>query len=139
MIVSQTFNVYQKTFTLFAATGVILAAIYMLHAVLKIFWGPLDNEKNQKLTDLTTREKWILAPLVVLVFWIGVVPGFFLHPMEASVDQFMTTWNQRAIVAFQNDERRILEGGLAAPEEEEAEPAEGEQAAADADAEGGAG
>jgi len=63
--VSRNLGLWPKTFTLFAATGVILAAIYMLHAVLKTFWGPLDNEKNQNLTDLTTRERWILAPLIV--------------------------------------------------------------------------
>jgi NADH-quinone oxidoreductase subunit M len=128
--VSQTFNIYQKTFTLLAATGVILAAIYMLHAVLKTFWGPVTHEENEDLPDLSVRERWILAPLIVLVFWIGVVPGFFLHPMEASVERFMSTWNARAIVAFQNDERRILPGGLQAAEpaqEAEAEPAEAQE------------
>ncbi|HJL16084.1 MAG TPA: NADH-quinone oxidoreductase subunit M [Sandaracinaceae bacterium LLY-WYZ-13_1] len=125
--VSQTFNVYQKVFTLFAATGVILAAIYMLHAVLKTFWGPVTHEENEKLEDLSGREKWILAPLIVLIFWIGVVPGFFLNPMEASVERFMSTWNARAIVAFQDDRLRILPGGL--PEEgEEAEPAPADEA-----------
>ena len=113
--VSQTFNIYQWTFTLCAATGVILAAIYMLHAVMKTFWGPVTNEKNENLQDLTGREKWILAPLVFLIFWMGLVPNFFLHPMEASVESFINTWNARAIVAFQNDELRILPGGLPPP------------------------
>ena len=40
-------------FTLFAALGVILAAVYMLHAVLKMFWGPLDNPENQGLPDVS--------------------------------------------------------------------------------------
>jgi NADH-quinone oxidoreductase subunit M len=38
------------------------------------------------LPDASAREKWILIPIVVLVFWIGVWPGFFLSRMHASVD-----------------------------------------------------
>ncbi len=140
--VSSTFNVYQKVFTLIAATGVILAAIYMLHAVLKTFWGPVKNPENENLADLTGRERWIMAPLVVLIFWIGLVPNFFLHPMEASVDAFMGRWNARAIVAFQDDSLRILPGAFpeeAAPEgeaAEEEEAEEGETAAREDEADG---
>jgi len=119
--VSPNLGPWQKTFTLFAATGVVLAAIYMLHAVLKTFWGPLNNPKNENLTDLTVREKWILAPLIALIFWIGLAPGFFLNPMEASVDSFIDTWAERAAA---RDQTVILPGGLpqaepdAAPEDE---------------------
>ena len=142
MVLSGTFvsphlGQWQKTFTLFAATGVILAAIYMLHAVLKTFWGPLKNEKNENLKDLSGREKWILAPLIFLVFWIGVVPNFFLHPMEASVNDFISTWAERS---SSGDETVILPEGLrrGGQEEEEAAPEEeeGEQAAAGAEDDG---
>ena len=131
--VSQTFNIYQKIFTLIAATGVILAAIYMLHAVLKTFWGPIKNPENENLEDLTGREKWIMAPLIGLIFWIGLAPNFFLHPMEASVEAFMNRWNARAIVAFQDDSLRILPGAF--PEEAPAEEG-GEEDAAEAEDEG---
>jgi len=128
--VSSSLGLWGQTFALFAATGVILAAIYMLHAVLKTFFGPLKNPKNEGLTDLTGRERWILAPLIALIFWIGVVPGFFLHPMEASVDDFITTWGQRSV---SGGETLILPGGL--PQPEEAPPDdEGEQAALDLEA-----
>ncbi|MGE0787998.1 MAG: NuoM family protein [Sandaracinaceae bacterium] len=144
--VSDTFNVYKKTFTLFAATGVILAAVYMLHAVLKTFWGPVSNEKNENLSDLSARERWILAPLVVLVFWIGLFPNFFLHPMEASVNEFVNTCNDRRRIEYAIDEATILEGGLPAPEPaeppapaEDAGEGEGEQAAAPGVEIGGAG
>ena len=49
--------------TLFATTGVILAAVYMLHAVLKMFWGPLDNPENEGLADLSRREGIGLAEI----------------------------------------------------------------------------
>jgi len=131
--VSRNLGLWPKTFTLFAATGVILAAIYMLHAVLKTFWGPLDNEKNQDLEDLSGRERWILAPLIALVFWIGLVPGFFLSPMEASVQDFLVQWGVRA-GGPPADEAHILEGGLpsAEPAGEAAEVTDDEEEGAEA-------
>lgn len=110
--VSQTFNIWPKVFTLFAATGVILAAIYMLHAVLKMFWGPIVHAENENLSDLSSRERWILAPLIGLVFWIGLAPGFFLHPMEASVETFRAEWATRAGEAARDDALRIRPAGL---------------------------
>jgi NADH-quinone oxidoreductase subunit M len=68
-----------------AAFGVILAAVYMLHVVQKMFFGPIDNPKNEHLEDLTPRETIALAPLIVLVFVIGLFPNLFLSQMTESV------------------------------------------------------
>ena len=65
-----------------AALGVILAAVYMLSVVQKMFFGPLTNPKNQRLTDLNARETLALAPLVALVFVIGFFPNIFLEPHD---------------------------------------------------------
>ena len=111
-VATRTFAAWSQVFTVFAAIGVILAAVYMLHAVLKTLWGPLDNEKNQELPDLTSRERWILAPLVALVFWIGLAPSFFLDPMEASVEQLIVTYYERGGVAPVEGRARILPGGV---------------------------
>ena len=35
--------------------------------------------------DISLREVFVIAPLVVLVIWIGIHPNTFLEPMEASV------------------------------------------------------
>ncbi len=141
--VSATFGQYGMLFTLFAALGVILAAVYMLHAVLKVLWGPLDKKENEGLSDLSGRERWILAPLIALVFWIGVVPGFFLSPMKASVEHFQAQWEKRIADARQDGPAHIVRDEFAppapvAPPSEEApaaEPEEGEaEAAAPSDA-----
>ncbi len=81
--------------TLLAATGVIFAAVYMLHAVLRMFWGKVTHEENASLSDLNRREVWALAPLVFLIFWIGLYPKFFLDKMNPSVDAFITDMNVR--------------------------------------------
>lgn len=140
--VSSTLGQYGAIQALVAALGVILAAVYMLHAVLKTFWGPLDKKANQDLADLSRRERWVLAPLILLVFWIGIVPGFFLRPMEASVSQFIGTWQNRVQAGRADGPPRILAEGLlryappapAVPAEGgEGEAEEGEAAEAPAD------
>jgi NADH-quinone oxidoreductase subunit M len=93
---SQTLNPWPRIDTLLAATGVILAAIYMLHAVLRMFFGPLKKEPNKGLTDLNSRELAALAPLLVLVFWIGLAPGPFLSTMKASVETFLVFSDQKS-------------------------------------------
>jgi NADH-quinone oxidoreductase subunit M len=90
----------------FAATGVILAAVYMLHAVLKMFWGPLNNPKNEGLADLSGRERLVLAPLVVLIFYIGLFPGRMLADMKPAVDQFAVEYLAKLHAGDQNPESR---------------------------------
>jgi NADH-quinone oxidoreductase subunit M len=69
----------------FAGLGIILGAVYMLWMVQRVFWGPVDIRANEAIPDIDLREVFVVAPLVVLVIWIGVHPNTFLEPMEASV------------------------------------------------------
>ena len=89
------FGNYWFVMTLLAATGVIFAAVYMLHAVLRMFWGKVTHKENESLPDLNRREAWALIPLVALVFWIGLYPKFFLDKMDPAVDAFITDFNIR--------------------------------------------
>jgi NADH-quinone oxidoreductase subunit M len=81
-----------------AAFGVILAAVYMLSVVQKVFFGPLKNPKNFHLPDLTIREGVALAPLVIMVFVIGLFPSTFLSRSSQAVSDFHTrnrlVWNE---------------------------------------------
>ncbi len=74
----------------FGALGVILAAIYMLQMFQKLFLGPLDNEANEGLKDLSWREIATLTPLLVLIFWIGLYPKPFFNLMVPSVEKVLT-------------------------------------------------
>ena len=69
----------------FAAIGVILSAVYMLWMFQRVNYGPLTNEKNRTLPDLSPREWAIVVPTVAMCIVMGVVPGVFLRPMEPSV------------------------------------------------------
>jgi NADH-quinone oxidoreductase subunit M len=65
--------------------GIVLGAVYMLWMVQRVFWGPLDNDTNRLLPDLTAREFFVMLPLLILIIWIGIHPTTFLSPMEAAV------------------------------------------------------
>jgi NADH-quinone oxidoreductase subunit M len=72
------------------ASGVILAAAYMLWMMQRVFFGPLTHEENRTLADLNRREWLYLLPIIVFVFWIGVYPKTFLDKMQPSIDQWLT-------------------------------------------------
>src|SRR5512136_2516870 len=72
-----------------AALGVILAAIYILTMFQKMFMGETRNEENKRLIDLSRRELWVIVPLVIVVFIIGLMPQPFFSTMTASVNQLL--------------------------------------------------
>jgi NADH-quinone oxidoreductase subunit M len=61
----------------------------MLWLVQRMLFGPV-GEASRSLPDLTARELGILAPVVVLIFWIGVAPAAFLAPIERSAQFWVT-------------------------------------------------
>jgi len=72
-------------YTAIAATGVILSAVYMLWMFQRVNYGPVTNAKNRGLRDLSVREWFVIGPVCAMAIFMGVVPGVFLKPMEASV------------------------------------------------------
>jgi NADH-quinone oxidoreductase subunit M len=75
--------------TTISAIGVILAAAYLLWAIQRIIYNPLDKAENRALTDLNWREIGLMAPLVFVILWMGVYPKPVLNRMEASVTRFV--------------------------------------------------
>jgi NADH-quinone oxidoreductase subunit M len=82
-----------------AALGVILAAVYLLFMFQKLFLGPVTHEENQKLKDLSVREILVLAPILVLVFWIGIYPKPFLLLMAPAVEKLTALVQSAALLA----------------------------------------
>ncbi|MCI0489748.1 MAG: NADH-quinone oxidoreductase subunit M [Blastocatellia bacterium] len=58
----------------FATVGIILGAAYMLWLYQRVFFGQVKNPANEGLPDLDRREAWQFAPLIFLIFWIGIYP-----------------------------------------------------------------
>src|SRR5881296_1866243 len=72
-----------------AAIGVIVAAMYLLPALQRVIYNPLDKKENEKLFDLTPRELAVLIPLLAGILWIGIYPKPFLQRMEPSAQRFI--------------------------------------------------
>lgn len=71
--------------TMFAGTGVIFAAVYLLWMIQRVFFGKLTNEKNRSLTDLNWREIGLIAPLLFLMVYMGVYPKPFLDRSRETI------------------------------------------------------
>jgi NADH-quinone oxidoreductase subunit M len=75
----------------FAALGIILGAIYMLHLAARVIWGPLKTPEthdagHEHPGDLGKREIAILTPLAIAVIVLGVAPYFVMNSMEGPVN-----------------------------------------------------
>src|SRR6266851_2846982 len=77
--------VASKMWAVFAASGVVLGAAYMLYLYQRTMFGRVENPKNEKLLDLSGREFATFAPLIVLAVWIGLYPKPFLDRLDTSV------------------------------------------------------
>jgi NADH-quinone oxidoreductase subunit M len=80
-------------FAAFAATGVILSAVYMLWMFQRVNYGDITNEQNRRLPDLSGREWAMMIPTIAMCIFMGVAPGFFLRPMEPSVRRVLDRIN----------------------------------------------
>ncbi|MDB4934871.1 MAG: NADH-ubiquinone oxidoreductase chain [Labilithrix sp.] len=78
-----------------AALGVIIAALYMLTAVQKMFFGPITRDENKHLKDINAREILAVAPLIIAIFVIGLAPNILLSQMRDAVARTISDVNSR--------------------------------------------
>ena len=71
--------------TAVAATGVILAALYLLWAYQRVFHGSANGE-HAEMEDLRVSEGLVLLPMLVLIVFLGVYPKPMLERIEPSVE-----------------------------------------------------
>jgi NADH-quinone oxidoreductase subunit M len=81
-ILSGSFN---QIAAMFAGTGVIFAAVYLLWMVQRVFFGKVTNEKNRGLADLNAREIGLMVPLLFLMVFMGVYPKPILDASQGAV------------------------------------------------------
>ncbi len=77
-----------RWWTVIAATGVILAALYLLWAYQRVFHGEAD-EPNREFRELTLRESLVMLPLLGIIVFTGVYPKPMLDRIEPSVERLV--------------------------------------------------
>ncbi len=87
-----------------ATTGVILAAVYLLHMVYRTFFGELTHEANADMQDMTPREFALMAPLAVLMVVMGFFPQPFLNQTAETTDFLLDTIEEKRVAAIEADE-----------------------------------
>lgn len=84
----------QRWWVVPAAFGIVLAAVYLLWAYQRVFHGPVTIEENRNQPDLSAREIAAVAPLLVLIVWIGVYPKPFLDRIEPTAEKIVGQLNR---------------------------------------------
>jgi NADH-quinone oxidoreductase subunit M len=78
----------RRWWTVVAASGVILAALYLLWAYQRVFHGEPD-EANAATPDMNWVDGLVMAPLLAAIVFVGVYPKPMLERIEPSVDRLI--------------------------------------------------
>jgi len=78
-----------------ATFGVVLAAVYLLKMIAETIWGPVTNEENSAVSDLSLREIVSLVPLAIFMLWIGIAPATFLEPSRPALEETLNRFRDR--------------------------------------------
>ena len=78
-----------------ATSGVMLAAMYLLHMLYRTFFGELTDEANAEMADLNGREFALMAPLIVLMFVLGFFPNPFLRQTAPTTEFLLETVEEK--------------------------------------------
>ena len=76
-----------------AATGVILSAAYALWLYRRVVFGDLIKESLKSITDMSTRERLIFAPLIFMTILLGVYPSLALDIIGPSVEALVSNYD----------------------------------------------
>ena len=74
-------------FTVFAASGVIFAAVYLLWMYQRVVFGEVKNPKINSIKDMNAREIFVMVPILIFIVWIGIYPSTFLKVSAKSVNK----------------------------------------------------
>jgi NADH-quinone oxidoreductase subunit M len=81
---------------IFAATGVIWSACYMLWMYQRVFYGNFRNNENRALTDVNARERATLWPFVAAALIMGVAPLIWTRAIDGAAQKFVSNDNTAA-------------------------------------------
>ncbi len=84
-----------SVFTVLAASGLVLAVVYSLWVVQRVFHG--ERTEGPGIRDLSARETGMMAVMIVVILWLGLFP----RPMLKTVDPALKGIRYNALLAEQ--------------------------------------
>jgi NADH-quinone oxidoreductase subunit M len=72
-------------YTAISMLGLLFTGAYILRGIKMVLHGPLNEKWVGHLTDITKREIIVMAPLMVLILWIGLWPAWILNVINKAV------------------------------------------------------
>jgi NADH-quinone oxidoreductase subunit M len=69
--------------------------------VKRVLYGEVANDNVAKLTDLNSREFYVLSVLAVSVLLVGVWPAPLIDLMTATIDQLMLQISETKIIGIE--------------------------------------
>ncbi|MGH2583220.1 MAG: complex I subunit 4 family protein [Anaerolineales bacterium] len=76
------------TYTALSMIGLLFTGAYILKGISKTLHGPLNEHWKGHLTEINRRELAVMAPLVVLMIWLGFWPAWLLNVINQAVATF---------------------------------------------------
>ncbi len=90
------------------ALGIILGAVYALKLYRNVILGSIENSKIKLLKDLSQRELVTLAPLALIILWMGIYPKPFLNVIEPSVERLIAQYHT-SLASYSNNDIKLVE------------------------------
>jgi NADH-quinone oxidoreductase subunit M len=95
MLLSSVFTI-NGWLCLLGGSGVVLGAVYMFNSYRRVMLGEA-NEKVNVFSEISALDKWVLIPVVLLIFILGINPGIITSITDYAVNQIIDTYNSDII------------------------------------------
>jgi NADH-quinone oxidoreductase subunit M len=95
---------------LLCASGMVLGAAYMLYLYRRVIFGVMTKADLKTISDLAWKERVVFAPLIAIVFWMGLYPTSFIDIMSASIGNLIDNYNTALAAAGSTSESVSLAG-----------------------------
>ncbi len=95
---------------LLCASGMVLGAAYMLYLYRRVIFGVMTKADLKVISDLAWKERVVFAPLVAIVFWMGIYPASFIDIMAASISNLIDNYDTALAAAGSASESASLAG-----------------------------
>jgi len=79
----------QPIFAIIASISIVITASYIIRIIGRVFFGPMSEEFDHHVGDVTTLDKLALVVLCVIMITIGVFPSIMSGLVSSGVDRIL--------------------------------------------------